>query len=528
MNNLYIPLEGEFKEITSLQNFVIVGANGSGKTRFGACIENCSKNGNVLRISAQRALSLPEIITLKSEEANWNSICYGDEKKKDKHYKWGWDDSPKMVNDYERVLSAIFARKNAENEEYVKDCKVKEKNGEEKSAVPDMITDIMGTIWDSIFPHRQIEFKDTTVIAKLDSDNKYHAKRMSDGERVAIYLIGLCLIAPAGTKIVIDEPEIHLHKAIMYELWDNIERFCPDKTLVYITHDLDFAASRKEATKIWVKSFDGNGNWNIEILPQDSIIPESLMMEVLGNRKPVLFIEGQRGSYDNQLYPYFYENFNVIPCHDCHNVIEMTKAFNDPTIRHMHNYNVRGLIDRDYMTEEEILAYKESGIFTLDVAEVENLYLAEGIVRLVANHQILDEDSVFSNLKDFLFEEFSKEYDLQLISMCTKEIRHRMGCFTKPHDNTLEALVLKKDELVQSIDVTKIYENCKRSIDDIIERKDYNELLKRYNRKSLHNRVSQFFNLGKNEYPNLVLRLLKTPNRNHIISALRPYMPNIN
>lgn len=28
MNNLYIPLEGEFKEITSLQNFVIVGANG--------------------------------------------------------------------------------------------------------------------------------------------------------------------------------------------------------------------------------------------------------------------------------------------------------------------------------------------------------------------------------------------------------------------------------------------------------------------------------------------------------------------
>lgn len=111
MHNMYIPLAGEFKEITSLQNFVIVGANGSGKTRLGACIENYSKNGNVLRISAQRALSLPDIITLKSEEVNWNSICYGDEKRKDKHYKWGWDDSPKMVNDYERVLSAIFARK---------------------------------------------------------------------------------------------------------------------------------------------------------------------------------------------------------------------------------------------------------------------------------------------------------------------------------------------------------------------------------------------------------------------------------
>lgn len=121
------------KEITSPQDFVIVGANGSGKTRLGAWIENCSKNGNLLRISAQRALSIPEIITLKSEEVNWNSIYYGDENNKDKHYKWGWDDSPKMIDDYERVLSAIFARKNAENEEYVRDCKMKEKHGEPKN-----------------------------------------------------------------------------------------------------------------------------------------------------------------------------------------------------------------------------------------------------------------------------------------------------------------------------------------------------------------------------------------------------------
>lgn len=103
-----------------------------------------------------------------------------------------------------------------------------------------------------------------------------------------------------------------------------------------------------------------------------------------------------------------------------------------------------------------------------------------------------------------------------------------MSCFTKPNDNTLEALILKKDELAQSIDVTRIYDGCKRCIDDIIERRDYNGLLKIYNRKSLHNRVSHFFNLGRNEYPNLVLRLLKTPHRNHIVNALLPYMPNIN
>lgn len=81
---------------------------------------------------------------------------------------------------------------------------------------------------------------------------------MSDGERVTIYLLGQCLIAPNDMTIIIDEPEIHLHKSIMYRLWDKIEEFCPNKTFIYITHDLDFAASRKEATKIWVKSYFGN------------------------------------------------------------------------------------------------------------------------------------------------------------------------------------------------------------------------------------------------------------------------------
>ena len=46
----------------SVQSYVIVGANGSGKSHLGAWIEN--NNENVLRISAQRALSIPDTITI--------------------------------------------------------------------------------------------------------------------------------------------------------------------------------------------------------------------------------------------------------------------------------------------------------------------------------------------------------------------------------------------------------------------------------------------------------------------------------
>lgn len=527
MKQIVIPIDGQNSTIDSIQNFVIVGANGSGKSHLGAWIE--TNNKDVLRISAQRALSVPDVITIKSEENAWNKIFYGAETKRDKGYKWNWGErnTTMLVNDYDSVLSAIFARQNKENAYYVKDCKDREKRQEEKAIVPLMITDKIIEIWNTVFPHREILFDDAKIKARIDGNNDYHAKDMSDGERVAIYLIGQCLVAPSGTIIVIDEPEIHLHKSIMYKLWDKIEEFCSDKVLVYITHDLDFAASRKEATKIWIKSYDGKQNWTLNILESETEIPDSLMFEVLGNRKPVLFVEGERGSYDNQLYPYIYEKYNIIPCHDCSNVIEMTKAFNNERVKNLHNYDIKGLIDHDYLTEEEIYSYQTSNVYTLSVAEIENLYLSEPLIKIAANYLLLNPDETFNKVKEFLFQEFEKEYDLQLASMCTKEIRHKLQCYTKPKENTLEALKSKMDILKNSIDVELIYNNRKQEIDKILNEKDYDGLLRIYNRKSLHERVSGIFNLSSKEYPNLVLRLLKSDKKEMVINALKQYTPNL-
>ena len=62
-----------------------------------------------------------------------------------------------------------------------------------------MITDKIIEIWNTVFPHREILFDDAKIKARIDANNDYHAKDMSDGERVAIYLIGQCLVAPSGT-----------------------------------------------------------------------------------------------------------------------------------------------------------------------------------------------------------------------------------------------------------------------------------------------------------------------------------------
>lgn len=529
MQSIVIPIDKAQTTINSEQNFVIVGANGSGKSHLGAWIEKQNINGCVLRISAQRALSIPENITITSEESAWNKIYYGNAEDQNKGYKWSWgkEYTTKLVNDYGSVLSGIFARQNKENAAYVKDCREREKQDMEKADVPFMVTDKIIQIWDSVFPHRTISLEDAKIKAIYNTDTEYHAKDMSDGECVAIYLIGQCLIAPQNTVIVVDEPEIHLHKSIMFKLWDKIEEFCTDKILVYITHDLDFAASRKEATKIWVKSYNGKDKWELSVLPPEDEIPDSLMFEVLGNRKPILFVEGERGSYDNQLYPYIYENYSVIPCHECSKVIEMTKAFNNEHIRGLHNYEIKGLIDHDYLTEEEVISYKTANIYTLSVAEVENLYLSETLIKIVADNQVLNPLEIFNQVKEFLFNEFRKEYDLQLTSMCAKEIRHKLQCYTKPKENSLDALKSQLDIVKSSINIEEIYQNRKNEIDQILDNEDYDGLLKIYNRKSLHERISSILKLSSKEYPNLILRLLKTDKKDEIIKAFKQHTPNI-
>ncbi|MBR0503706.1 MAG: AAA family ATPase [Paludibacteraceae bacterium] len=531
MKKIYLPTNGADTQIESEHSFVIIGANGSGKSHLGAWIEK-KNSTNTLRISAQRALSVPDYITIKNETTAWNKILYGNEKERNKGYKWEWGkkETTNLINDYESVLEAIFARMANEKDKYFNECRRCEEQGINKPNTPKIITDNIIDIWNTVFPHRSIIFHDNTIKAKTDNAQQYLAKQMSDGERVAIYLMGQCLVAPNNTTIIIDEPEIHLHKAIMHKLWDKIEEYCTDKTFIYITHDLDFAASRKEAKKIWVKSYDMENNqekWDIQIIEDHDVIPDELMIEVLGNRKDVLLVEGEKGSYDYQLYTHIYENHYIVPCHNCYKVIELTKAFNEERIKNLHNISVQGIIDRDYLSEDEIEANKAKSIYPLEVAEVENLFLLSNIQRIVAEHMALPNvEDVLTSVKTFLFSEFEKEKDLQITSICEREIQYKLSRFEKDGDG-IKALKSQYESYVKSIDIDNIYKSVEEKVNKILADKDLDKLLMVYNRKSLHERVSGSFKLSKNEYPKLVLRLLKTEKKTEIINALRKHMPDV-
>jgi len=506
---------------TNTNSLVIIGANGSGKSRLGAWIERQNRVG-IHRIGAQRSLSWKSNLIPKSFELLLNTFLYGrediDEKLVNNNYLGAKDGRTSTErNDIEAVLSAIFAKRTTQFEEFDDLLKnapnqtLKRKNN---------IVDEIQCIWNAIFPHRNIFFKDLKVIASIGT-KEYNGIEMSDGERVAIYLISQTLLVPVNKTIIIDEPEIHLHRSIMNKIWSELEKERQDCFFIYITHDTQFAANHKQAKKIWVKSYDGN-SWDWEEV-EESNLPEQLLLDILGNRKKVLFVEGDANSYDTKLYREIYKNYYVIPCGGCSAVIAQTKAMrNTPQL---HDFECYGLIDRDYRNEAEINAYKANNIFSIKVAEVENLFLVEELLKIVNTIIAKQDETSIEEIKKYIIEDrFLKEIHKQILESTVSELKYQLSIVEIPKNDENTAKQ-KLADLQEEIDFNKIKSEQEKRFNDIIANKNYQRILSIFNRKDVVKSIGHYFGLQDTEYCDFIIRHLQNEKSQNIINAIIPYLP---
>lgn len=512
---------------TNYHSIVIIGANGSGKSRLGVWMENNNLN-KTHRISAQRSLIFNKYIELKSYKQSQNLLTFGAETPRESHdlcWNTGWnggelDYTTSMLNDYEYVLSTLIAIQTKQQDKFIKDCKQKESQGEKHDEVPEMILDKLKRIWNTIFSHRTIDIKDGKVIATL-KDFEYEGRAMSDGERVTLYLIAQCLCVPEDKIIIIDEPEIHLHRSIMDKLWTSIEAERKDCFFIYITHDTQFAATHKNSEKLWIKNYDGI-NWNFEEI-KDSNLPEQLLLDILGNRKPVLFVEGTSDSYDTKLYSEIYKNYYIIPCGSCSSVIAQTKSMN--ANEQLHHLKCYGIIDRDYRNDYEIEVYKRDNIFALEVAEVENLFLTEELLCVVNKIMEFDNNSRIENIKKYIIEErFAKTINKQICEAIVSELKFELN--TVPISEKSEEEAKKTlDKAFKEISYDNIKIEQTHKFKQILDSHVYKDILKVFNCKSLSKSIGHFWGIDNKEYQNFILRQIKGKSANDIINAIIPYLP---
>jgi predicted ATPase len=304
----------------------------------------------VHRIGAQRNINISEHIPLKNYADASEMMLYGSVERiqwnnKDVRWDWGKNYTTKLIDDFDDTLAALIALHNNANDRYARDCEDHELRGEEKPHTQKTPLRKLLDIWNDIFPTRVLLYEDGDFYARVkENGSQYPAREMSDGERSVLYLAAQVLSIPSDDTnriIIMDEPEVHLNRSLLNSLWGKLEVARPDCLFIYITYDVDFATSHSASDKVWVRDYDGK-KWDIELLKDDGGLPEDLVIGLIGNRKPVLFVEGNRSGLDYAVYSLAYPDWQVVPVGGCKQVIESVKAFR--ATPQIHSYQARRML----------------------------------------------------------------------------------------------------------------------------------------------------------------------------------------
>ncbi len=525
----------ELIQFGSERNLVIIGPNGSGKSKLGAWIEEYSPNYMNLqskiihRVSAQRVLDIPPSIIMKSLKGAKNLLFWGEENpqtsndiNRKKRIRWQQKPTTHFINDINHVMSALFAEQRKRDNNYTESGRIRAENQKVSLMPPSSLIDKIKEICLDTFPYISLNFVDETISVNREGANSYLGSEMSDGERVAIYLIGQCLLIPQESIIIIDEPEIHLHKSLMSRLWNKIEEIKENSLIIYITHDLDFASSRINADKLWVKNYIHPNKWEWDIIPRSEEIPESLVLKIIGNRKKVIFVEGELSSLDYKIYQKIYSDYFVVPVGGYQTVINSVKGMtSNPSLHYLKAY---GIIDRDFRKDDEIRLLEKSNIYSLKVAEIENLLCTEKVIRIISLYLKLNPDEVFHKVKTFILGELENNLNTQVSKYTAVRIQSKLNLFNK---KAIGKINLKNElgKLTSNIDVPKIYNDSASIFQSIIDNGDYEEALKYFNKRSLLKRISPEFGLTHGNYEDLVVRLLYTDLTDALVNAFKACIP---
>jgi hypothetical protein len=132
------------------------------------------------------------------------------------------------------------------------------------------------------------------IVARKNGGNGYSVAELSDGERNAFLIAADVLTAKAGTLILIDEPERHLHRSIISPLLKLLFDRRKDCAFIVSTHEIMLPADTDKASTLLVRSCDYQGqtvrSWMVDIVPPRSAIDDDLKQDLLGARRKMLWL----------------------------------------------------------------------------------------------------------------------------------------------------------------------------------------------------------------------------------------------
>lgn len=530
MFNITVPTSsGNFIiDAKSGERLLFLGPNGSGKSRLGVMIEQ--KCADVHRIGAHRSMSMNTKIQPPNFDTALNRLTWGHEEGQQYRDGHRWSSKPAiaMLSDFDHVVAGLYADENEVSVQH------RRAHIEDSTALPPLTRlDRLKAIWDDLLPHRKLVIQAGNIKVKSDGSTKvdYDAGDLSDGERAIFYMLGQALLARPETLVLFDEPELHINRSILSKLWDAIEATRLDCIFAYLTHDVEFAATRRTARKFAINSYekgDQGEQWELEEVPANTGIPDEVVTRILGSRLPVLFTEGDAGSLDVAIYRSVYREFTVIPIGSCESVIHAVASMEKQ--RTLHRLGCAGLIDADGREDQLIKHLKAKNVHALAVAEIENvLLLPQPFKELAALCHFSEAETAkrLNDLKQKIFDLATSDSEKYALSATKRKIDQalkRIGL--KSRDSAALAIEYKSSTTL--IDPAQIYGALLSEFRDHIANGEYERIVALYDNKGLLDVAGEFLGIkSRSDLKDLILRTINTKKGTPLVDAIAKQIPEI-
>ena len=345
------------------------------------------------------------------------------------------------------------------------------------------------------------DFKLITDICIYLNDNEA-IQFFSEGEKKLILIeTVLEFVADENSIILLDEPDANIHEERKRKLYDLL-RNTPNRDVVMTTHSPTFVDIADDDELIVLRSDDSTNCY------VDKIEKIEQIRYLTGNRfnifseKPILYCEGGTTSVEAELCPILFPEYTIVPSGGHTEVINYTKMYNATFKGHSHAV---GIIDGDYICQEQKDALEKEDIYSLSVLEVENVLMDFSLLE-IAKQKFCSDENCISKVKKYTFDDCVNRKEHMLTTYTKNHVVSKIIAEISTDGKTIEDFkknVLSKinNELVDSI-----YNAQLQKFNELLSANDYEELVRIID---FDHNINRFAKDVVDNYQSRIIRLIR-------------------
>ena len=354
-----------------------------------------------------------------------------------------------------------------------------------------------------------VSIGDEDDVLATKNGSTYGVNEMSDGERSVLLLAASVLTTNGGTCFLLDEPERHLHRAIIAPLLSTLFRSRDDCSFVISTHEVQLPLNNPTAEVMLVRGcYFENGmpaRWDFDFIGADQNIPEVIKKSILGARRKIVFVEGEESSLDYRLYARIFQDASVVPAGSRASVISAVRSIRLSSS--YHGISAFGLVDEDHVEKEDVEQLEQRGVFVVDGYAVESIYYDSNVQRMVVRRHT-DDEGVERRLEDAaerVLTTFQRTETAERMCESRAEAMRRRKVLVE-----IDRLGL--DESTLELHGMAILQREKKRLENIVEARGVDKLIRGYpiKKSSILTEIAKALGFRDREtYEDAVLRLLE-------------------